>query len=117
MANFRISVSVIDGEFLDCPEPMDFHCDKVFPQGIEVVRNPETRVFSQLSSANYKVYARRVFLFEYAGRLYGTTQFETVDEFRLYQYENCVGCVQPNECGLYLNGCLLVLNGCSLQLL
>lgn len=114
MATFQILVSVIDGEFLDCPEPMEFHCDKMFPIGIEILKEPDTRVLGQLS--NYKVYAKRVFLLEYAGRLYGTTQFETIDDFRTYQYENCVGCIQDNECGLYLNGCLLLLNGCSLQL-
>lgn len=97
---FQVTVSTINGRILEFPQQENFRCNIAIPIGLQVVRQFD---------GNECIKARKVFLIEYDGQLFGTLQFKTLEDFLNYRNSNC----RPvQSCKILFNGCYVMFNGC-----
>lgn len=99
-AVFELAVKTINQKILEHPVVQFFRCDLVLPQNLQVVRNYD---------ANECIVATEVFLFNYAGDLFGTKEVKTVQEFIALRNARCIS----DSCCYLLspNGCYITING------
>jgi len=98
-----IRASTINGEIQEFPPTYYFPCSQVHPQGEAVIRDYDD---------NTCIVARKVYLVEYGGNVFGTVQFDTYEEFEDYKSQSCTCC--GGGCVVIIGGCVLLYNGCDL---
>lgn len=97
---FQVTISTINGRILEFTQQIDFRCNLAMPIGLQVVRQFD---------GNECIKARKVFLIEYDGQLFGTLQFKTLEDFLNYRNNNC----RPiPDCRITYNGCYIMYNNC-----
>lgn len=98
-AVFELQISTVNQQILEHPIVQWFRCDLVLPQNLQVVRN---------FNGNECIVATKVFLFNYAGDLFGTKEVNTVAEFIAIRNarcdRTCCYVLSPDGCYITVNG-------------
>jgi len=102
----QLTVQSINGEFQEFPPTIDFSCNKIIPIGTQVIRNYDE---------NYDIVAKRLFLFNYQGQVFGSFQFSSVADFVNKIAILCKCCSGCDSYIVQINGCNFTINGCQLS--
>lgn len=108
MANksFAFLADTINGKIQEKPVTVILKCNQVTPIGMQTVRDFDI---------DYCIVAQDVYLVLYSGDTFGTTAFNTFDEFENYMASQCKCC--EILCTFTINCCTATINGCSLVFL
>ena len=98
----NISVVTENGAILEKPVTMSFVCSQLSPVGILNVRDYD---------ANDCIIVKKVFGLDYNGSLYGTEDFETMQNWYKFRSSNCVPCNKKKCCVVIYNECLVTYKG------
>lgn len=102
---FPFTAQTVNGLIVNDPVTVIMRCDKVTPVGEAVVRGFDP---------DYCIVAIRVFLVLFNGDVYGTTDFQSIQDYWQYVGLQCQCC--ETLCFFTINGCLGTINGCLLSI-
>jgi hypothetical protein len=98
---FPFMANTVNGLIVDDPVTVIMKCDRVRAVGPHVVK---------AFDPDYNIVAIKVFLVEFNGDVYGTTEIEDLEGYREYINGECQCC--EDLCFLTIGGCLATINGC-----
>jgi hypothetical protein len=98
---FKFTANTLDGRILEFPKVVNMLCDKVIPLYQDIVKAYDK---------DECIVAREVYLVNYGGHLYGTTDFTTMDEFVSYRNSNCRCVLVNGNCVITYNGMPILFN-------
>lgn len=103
--SFELTFQVVNGSILDTPETLTVKCDWLIPIGMDNVSG---------ITPDECIKRMRVMLFNYGGRLLGTTQFQSLKQYNEFKAVACQCCPAP-PCELIYNNCFLTFDNCFLR--
>jgi hypothetical protein len=100
---FQFVADTVNGEIREFPQTFELKCDKVFPLGVDIVRDFDD---------NGCIIARKVFCIRHGTDIFGTMSIQSLQGWINYLNAVCPCC--PKICYLIINGCYAQVNGCNL---
>jgi hypothetical protein len=95
---FSLPIDVVNGEVFEFPKNVYLKCNDYLPIGESLVRYYNQDMCSVV---------KKTFYIKYGDDLLGTSQFNTMEDFLLFQKNTC-GC---NTYDLFIDGCQLLMDG------
>lgn len=99
---FSFVANTIDGKIQEFPKQFFLRCNLVRPIGNSIVRQ---------YNGTECIVSMKVFLIYYEGQLFGSTGYQTFDEFNAFLRSQC-----NDQCGVTINGCYALINGCHVTI-
>jgi hypothetical protein len=99
-----IRVTFINSEILETPQIMEFGCGTIIPVGLSQARNYD---------ANDCIVVRKGFTFLVNSQVFGTDQFDNIQDFTSFLNTNCAPCGQVANpcCFVTHDGCFVTYQG------